>query len=238
MSFYPSLLYFPEMLMRERRIKWELLAPALTGGRALSGATPSARLDGGGIWACEMSDVQVSSADHVRTWRALAAILDGGATPIVVATRDVRFAPWPSAVTDLYESTNSDDSTCSDGGVYVSSVIQAEVAADAAIRATSLTISMNIGAALRGGEYFSIEHETFSHRLYQVGQVTVNGDGDYVCTIRPPLREAVVAATRVEFDYPKCVMTPASPDAMSLVLEQRYHASTTVRFIESFPPWG
>jgi hypothetical protein len=324
MSFYPSLLHFPEFLMRDRRLTWELTAPAMSGGRTLSGVAPAARLDGGGLWMCTMQDVQVSSSDHVRTWRALASILDGGATPVVLTVRDKRFAPWPGSQTDQYSSENSDGSTCSDGSPYVNDVIDAEIFAAAGVRDTQLIVNMNNGAALSGGEYFSIEHDTFSHRLYSVGalakldtytpkmsEITVtiaspgvftwtnhglvanqrvhlttfgslptglaartayyvvgasittntvqlsatpagiaintsgsqsgrhraHAGGIHTVTMRPPLREAVVAGCRVEFDYPKCAVKLATPDAMSLALERRFHGQANVKFIESFPPW-
>lgn len=234
---YPFLLEFPETLMRERTIVWELAARTISGGRTFSGAMPLARADGGGLWSAELRGVQVSSADHVRAWRALASRLDGGATPVVMSVRDERFAPWPASGTARYESENSDGSVCSDGTGYVSDRILASVASAAALRATTLTITIDNGVDLRGGEYFSIQHPEHSHRLYRVGQVTVNGDGDQVCVIRPPLREAVEAGTRAEFDFPKCVMQLASPDAMDLALERRMFGSADVKFIECFPPF-
>lgn len=325
LEFALFIIEWPACLMRDRRIMWALTASTLSGGRTLSGAEHRARVDGGGLWMATMSDVQVSSADQVRAWRAIAAILDGGATPVVLANRDVRFAPWSdSTTTEQIESTNSDDSTCSDDTPYVSDLIVAEVIEDAALRATTLVINMQHGSALQGGEYFSILHDTFSHRIYQIGRVdkldeytptsqaftvtiavpavfsatghglvedqavrlktsgalptglaelttyyviatgltanafrlsatqggaaintsgtqsgqhSVLSGGIHTLTIRPPLREAVEEGDRVEFDHPKCVMQLATPDAMDLVLEHRSHGQSTVKFIESFPPW-
>lgn len=188
MNFYPNIIYWPRNLNRDRMWKWELGARTLSGGRSLSGLTPVARLDGGGTWMAELGDVQVSSPDEVRTWRALAARLDNGATPVVLEARDERFAPWPLLdgfpVTGQYEATNSDGSTCSDGTPYVADVITANLVSNAALRATSLTIELSNHSALRGGEFFSIQHDTFSHRLYRVAKVTqltqiVPGDDQY-----------------------------------------------------------
>lgn len=324
MNFYPHIIYWPRNLQRDRMWTWELGARTVSGGRSLSGLMPVARTDGGGMWMATLGDVQVSTDDQVRTWRAIAARLDSGATPIVLEARDENFAPWPASGFAQAEATNSDDSTCSDDAVYVSDVIAAEVKTAAALRATSLTLILENAAALRGGEYVSILHDTFSHRVYRVGKVekidtrdhavkavtvtiaspcvftstahglvakqqvffrtsgalptglsadtlyyvlstdltantfkvstteegtAVNTSGSQsgthrlitggfpTVTIRPPLREATLIGTRVEFDYPKCVMRLASPDAMDLGLELRTFGRSTVRFVEDFPPF-
>jgi len=176
MNFYPHIISWPRVLQRDRRWTWELYARTLSGGRTLSGVTPAARLDGGGMWMASLGDVQVSTPDQVRAWRALAARLDSGATPVVLEARDENFAPWPldangQPVTAQSEATNSDNSTCDDGTSYVSDVISAETYAAADLRATTLRLRLNNASALKGGEHFSIQHDTFSHRLYRIGKV-------------------------------------------------------------------
>lgn len=240
-SSYPALLYWPSLLDRDRLLTWELGAKAISGGKALSQIAPAARVDGGGLWMATLTDVQASTADQVRAWLALAARLDGGATPVVLTKRDVRLAPWPTvggvAVTSN-ETTHDDDSLFSDDSGYAGGVISASLVNAASLRATTLTVSLAVGSALRGGEHFSIEHETFSHRIYRVAAVTVNGSGQSVLTIRPPLREDVTAGTRLEFDNPKCVMQLANPDEMDLALDMRFQGKASPRFIESFPPFS
>jgi hypothetical protein len=328
MNFYPNIIYWPRVLNRDRLWKWKLAARSTTGGRAVSGLAPTVRTDGGGMWMAEMGDVQVSGPDHVRAWRALEGRLDSGVTPIVLEARDERHAPWPLVggvpLVDQYESENSDGSTCSDGTGYVSDVISAEVKTAAALRATVLTLIVENAQALRGGEYLSIQHDTFSHRLYEVVKVrkvdthdhavkqftvTIASPGVFTCTghglaarqqvyfrtsgalptglspdtlyyvistdltadtfkvstteegsavntsgsqsgahrlitggfptvtVRPPLREATAVGTRVEFDYPKCVVKLADPDAMDLPLERRLYGSASPVFVEDFPPF-
>jgi concanavalin A-like lectin/glucanase superfamily protein len=175
-GFYPNIVWWPRILARDRLWKWELAARTVSGGRSLSGLMPTARLDGGGMWMAELGDIQVSTADQVRAFRALAARLDSGATPVVVEARDERFAPWPLSggvpVVDQYESTNSDGSTPSDQSSYVSDVITASLVEEAALRATSLRMRVENASQLQGGEHFSIQHETFSHRLYRIAKVS------------------------------------------------------------------
>lgn len=300
------------------------MGTAASGGRALSGATTSARLDGGGLWVASLRQVQVATADQVRAWRALAAVLDGGATPVTVEARDARFAPFRDSSVEQAEATNNDDSTLGDGSVYTSQRIQAEVFAAAALRATTLVVNVDIGAALRGGEHFSLYHSTHKYRMYRVGSVTkldsytpkvaqvsldvaspgvvgwaghglvanqavyftsggglptgltartlvyvlgasittdtfqvsatpggaaidftgsefgthwAHAGGHHTLTIRPPLREAVTAGMRAEFDYPKCTMKLMTADAMDLVLNDRFFGQPDVKLIEAFPPF-
>lgn len=240
LTFYPNLLYFPRCLQRDRMWSWELGAKVLSGGMAISGLAPKARLDGGGMWIASLGEVQLSSVDQVSAWRAVAASLDGGATPIVLEARDTRFAPWPT-VNGVQltgnDATCADGATCSDGSDFEGDVIEAVTVGATALRATSITLAFTVGAALKGGEYFSIEHTNFSHRLYRVARVEVNGSGQSVCIIRPPLREATPSGTRVDFNYPKCVVKLAKADGMDLALVRRYHGQASTQFIEDFPPF-
>jgi hypothetical protein len=331
MNFYPTIIYWPRVLNRDRMWQWQLAARTQSGGRALSGQKPTTRFDGGGMWTATLTDVRVIQRDHVRAWRALEARLDSGVTPFVMEMREPHFIPWPTVggveVTDQYEADHSDGSLFSDGTGYVSDVIAAEVKTAGALRATTLELVVENAAALRGGEHLSIQHDTFSHHLYTVGKVikvdthphrvaavTIGSTGSpavavlsaaahglsagqavylrtsgalpsglavltlyYVdadslsantfqvaatpggtpiaytgagtgthrfvtggfpaITIRPPLREATAAGTRVEFDYPKCVVKLARPDAMALALELRFFGRGTVAIEEDFPPF-
>lgn len=236
-SSLPSIIEWPEMLMRDKRLTWALTGQSASGGRTLSGAVPRARLDGGGLWMATLTDLQVSTPDQVRAYRALEARLDGGATPVVLTRRDELFYPAPvdsygRRITSIAGAGCDDGASCSDGTLFYTPTIDATAAA-AALRATTLEVTIAVGSALKGGEVFSIEHDTFSHRMYTVAAV----DGDDV-TIRPPLREAISAGTRLEFDYPRCVMQLAGVSEMDLPMELRTYGQTSVTFLESFPPWS
>lgn len=237
LTFLPSIIRWPDMLMRDTTIQWSLAARNMSGGRALSGAMPMMRLDGGGIWTATLGDVQVSRADHVRVWHALQARLDGGATPVILSNRMAYTGPYGTS-TDPLETTANDNVSASDDATFVTPPIIATLTEAADLRATTLTIAFVSGAALRGGEYLSIEHNTYSHRMYQVAAVSLDGDGNSVVTIRPPLREATDAGTPVEFDAPCCVMQLADPSAMDLTLARRIFGQASVKFLESFPPWS
>lgn len=241
MNFYPHIFYWPRILNLDRMWSWEIAGGTRSGGRALSGLMPSMRLDGGGYWTAALSDVRVNQTAQVLCWRALTARLDGGAAPFVMEMREPRFPPWPTVsgevVTEQYQSTNSDGSSCSDGTGYVSDAILASLVEAAPLRSTTIKVAIASGAPLQGGEHLSIQHDTFSHRLYRVGRVTVDGDGNSLVGIRPPLREATAAGTRVEFDYPKCIMKLATQNAMDLPLELRFFGKASPKLVEDFPPF-
>jgi hypothetical protein len=137
---------------------------------------PQVHVDGGGLWMAQLTDVRVTRSADVLAWRALAARLDSGATPVVMEMREPRLIPWPldgngNPITAQYEAANNDDSTFDDGTSYVSDVISAETYAAADLRATTLRLRLLNASALKGGEHFSIQHDTFNHRLYRIANV-------------------------------------------------------------------
>lgn len=236
-----SLIHYPLDLLFEERLSWEISGSVLSGGQTAGGVFQLARLDGGGFWKALMSDIGFWTDDTRKTWRALAAHCDGGVQPIVVPVRETIDAPWPTVagelLTSLPEVAHSDGALFSDGSGYLSNVINATADVDAALRATEMTIAFAVGGALRGGEYFSIEHSYMSHRLYRINRVTDNGDDTFTVKFRPPLRAAVTAGEWIEFDRPKCVMRLATPDAMDTALEAPFFAKPSIAFVEAFPPF-
>jgi hypothetical protein len=343
-DFYPNVIAWPRLLNRDQQWSWELAGRTLSGGKAISTLEPKARIDGGGKWAATLENVRALEPDRIRAWRATVARLDGGATPFVMEMREPCIPPWPlddsgDPISEQDEAAHSDDATFSDGSDYVSDVIRAEVKTAAALRATTLTLIIENAEALRGGEHFSLQHDTFSHRLYrifkvvkiddrphtvqavtftgspaviaaiahgladaqpvffrstaaasgspettepaalpgdlepdtiyyavpltddtfgvaateddamssppvlvdvsgaEVGAHRVVAGGFATVTIRPPLREATAAGTRVEFDYPKCIMRLAEADTMTLNLDVRRFGTGSVKIEEDFPPF-
>jgi hypothetical protein len=228
-------LQFPPSLLRERSTRWALTGNTITPGQTSAGAFPVARMDGGGLWVAELGNVVLSTADHIRTWRAIAAAADGGAEPIIVPSCDKLTFPAPlvdgEPVYSWGDIPHSDGTLFSDGSGYYLPVVEAEAASDATLRATTMDITMTVGGELRGGEVFSIEHPTMGWRRYEIASVDEDGD---TITFRPPLREAVSAGTALEFDQPKCLMRLASGDAMALTLDMRRFGGPSATFVEWF----
>ncbi|MBX6427134.1 MAG: hypothetical protein IRZ09_14560 [Variibacter sp.] len=232
-----ELIYVPAALIRERGAKLELARRVISPGLTLSGVVPLVATDGGGLWRMEFEDIQLTEPDHRRAWRAIAGFADGGANKLVVPFADAAHQPWPvvggEPLTSYGAIPHADGTLFADDSGYQQPVIMAHVVGSAALRATQLTIAVSYGGPLRGGEHFSIDHPTMRHRIYRVVSVEESG-GNSLVTIRPPLREAVTDGTRLEFDEPKCVMQPETPDALDIMTDIISVARPSPRFIEAF----
>lgn len=235
---------FPRRLLREKSHSWNLVGVAATPGTAVNVA-PIVRSDGGGFWSCTMSDVALSGGKGLRgkdrqkittlLWRAVRQIADGGVTPLVVPRNDALFRPWPAGLDQgsVIDIPHSDGSLFDDGAGYYQSVIDI-TAGPAALRATSLDITINCAGELMGGESFSIDHETMGWRLYEIATVLMDDDTMGTITFNPPLRQAIPAGTQLEFDRPRCVMRLAKTNSMDLSVQPWTFNSASVDFVETF----
>jgi hypothetical protein len=235
------LCYFPYTLLQESKMQWEIMGNVVGSGQTGSGAMPLSRLDGGGLWKATLTELGLWTADHRRTWRAVSAIADGGAQPLIVTVRENVDAPWPivsgSEVSSFAPVPHSDGSFFSDGSGYATSAIEAIASGAVDLRSTEMTIEIVAGGELKGGEYFSIDHEDLRWRLYRIRTAVDNGDGTFDVTFRPPLRAVIADAQPLEFDRPKCVMRIATSDSMDATLEDGFFGKPSVSFIEAFPPF-
>lgn len=173
-----------------------------SGGTSLSGIDDPIETDGGGFWRLDLTNGETLSRKGGLAWRALTEGMDNGSTAVIVLLCSERlFQPVGDVVTvDHSDGTPFDDDT-----PYTSSGADYTAAADAALRATTMTIAGASELPLIGGELFSIEHPSWGWRIYRIIRI----DDDLI-TFRPPLREAVAAETVLEFDTPRCQMRMAS----------------------------
>ena len=221
---------WPINLFAPRSVRWRLQGVSNSGGTSVSGLNRFARTDGGGFWVCQMSGIWLRRRDHLLAMRALEGLLAGGVATILVPSCECRLKPLPVEVTTCGGTVpHSDGSPFSDGTEYVSGAIEITAAA-AALRATSLTISIVTGSGLRGGEHFSIDHTTKGRRMYRVIRVGEAG----VVTIDPPLREAITADTILDFDNPSLPMRILNPDDFFGAIELGRFAEAAPLFQESF----
>jgi hypothetical protein len=180
-----------------------------------------------GIWAVTYQGVPLKNKAQILTWDAIALLLEGRLNPLLVPVWEGSRQPFPEGSTGYDSIPHSDDSFFSDGSGYSQPVILATVAADAALRATTISIAVASGDALQPGHYFSI-----GERLYQIRTVVSEESGVYTVTIRPPLRAAISEDDAVEFDRPHCKMRLTSDDAMQRILDLNRHGRPSVSFIE------
>lgn len=215
---------WPYELLTPRAERARLQGVSMTGGQSVGGIVRSNRLDGGGLWVIEQEFFFHSRA-QIKTARAIEAGLDGGSGEIVVRVCETAFAP-ASASSDTVPF--SDDTTFSDGSEFAGAPVGATLTASAALRATTLSLTM-IAGALEGGERFSIDHATKGRRLYTIARV----DGDDI-TIRPPLREACDSGTEMDFATPSCTVRLSNPDDFLGALDLNKHVTATAVWVESF----
>lgn len=194
----------------------------LSGGTALSGDTDRISADGGGRVFAEFAGGELIDRDKVLAWRALLAVLDEGITPMIVPFCDPRHQPFGGE----HVVTYSDGATHSDGTPFAGGGPFAEVTADAALRATTLSFNGAFSQPLIGGEWFSIEHPTKGERAYKVR--TVDGG---TLTFRPPLREAVPVGAQLNFAAPRCLMVQDGRASSALVA--RRQTTAAIRFVEA-----
>jgi hypothetical protein len=236
--------HFPRRLLREKLHSWNLVGVAVTSGVTAQSVAPIVRSDGGGFWSCAMSDVSLSgnrtAAGNARQresgllWRAVRQLCDGGVNAIVVPRNDALFRPWPAGIAQGPAPIPHDDgSLFSDDSGYYQPTINVVADGAAALRATTMNLLVIQAGPLLGGESFSIEHETVGWRLYEIATVAYADASHVAVSFMPPLREAVAAATDLEFDRPCCTMRLAKTNSMDLSVAPWTFNSASVDFVES-----
>lgn len=209
------MLTFPTHIFNPSRIVMRPVGSVLAGGRALSGEQDIVRTDGGGFWEIAMENVNLISADSIRAWRAWEDHLEAGVTRVLVPVSDVRNSPRPIIGGRLGSPSRllpqSDNPYFPEALGFATPFILARVVSAAALRATVLTLAIDRGQRLRGGEVFALDHAGKGRRCYRVGQVLSRAGQQATVTIRTPLRESVEAGMPADFDWPSMVAV-LSPD--------------------------
>lgn len=198
-------LTFPIHLFQPSGIKPDLAGRVITGADSISGVGQTVRTDGGGYWRCSYSGISLISSDQIRAWRAWQDYANGGAVQFLVPVADIRHAPRGMAGGALIRpgpllATGSDPYFPEALGYAAPVIVASAGAAD--LRATSLTITVSRGDRVKGGQYFSIDHETKGRRMYRTGRVLSQSGQTATVETSPPLREAIGASTPVDFDWP------------------------------------
>jgi hypothetical protein len=232
-----SVLVFPSRLFAPSSLQPRLVGQAITGGASLSGEAQFADVGGGGRWVVDFGEATLWTREKILAWRRFAAACDGGAAQAVVPITDRRQQP----VTGAYAGSDTIglDTWVADSSA-IPDDISATVTVGAALGATSLTFTYTGPLPLVGGEFFSIEHATWGHRLYQFIRIDsggAGGGGSTTATFRPPLREAIDTGsptTYLEMEWPRCLMR-VDGDISETVSMQRW-GKASARFVEAAGP--
>jgi hypothetical protein len=70
-------------------------------------------------------------------------------------------------------------------------------------------------------------------RLYEISTITMVTDTIGIINFNPPLREAILDGTELDFDRPRCTMKLVNSSAMDLNITTWPFSLATVKFIES-----
>lgn len=204
----------------------ELERRTISGGQALSGSEDLIAADGGGRWVAEFNEAYLDNPAIAVAMRALDALSDGGATPLIVPFADARHQLMGNVTVPIGGLPWWEEADFADSEPH-SLLLNA-----APLRATQITVSVNsLPGPVRAGITLSLDHATMRHRAYRIAEVLSDNGAQAVLSIRPPLREATLGGMSVEILDPKCVMRVEggmpTPATMGF-------AEGSVRFVEDF----
>lgn len=217
---------WPVQVLPPRRVAFDIAPRSLSTPANVYGIGQVVAQDAG-IWRATLGDIHVRGSSAVVTYRGIATMLEGRVGTILVPLCR-GYQPVPDGVDPSVPAVpHSDGAFFSDGSGYASSTIDIVTSGSAALRATTLSVSITYAGTLEPGQHFSI-----GERLYRIKSVEYASASTATLTIRPPLREAVASGVHLEFDDPVCRMRLASDTEMDLSLDMRRFSNPTVNFIE------
>lgn len=222
---------FPVHLFNPSNVKANLASRVITGGESINGEIDAIATDGGGRWQVTYSGIDLTNPRVQRQWEAWEAYLDGGAVDCLVPMLSVARAnrPFGGGQPARVHGLVADDALFPTSLGYAAPYISAAITADAALRATELTINVTRGAPLQGGETFSIDGRGYRIQRVKSRPTTQSA----VVDIRPPLREALTNGDALEFAFPllKCRLQPNQD--IGLDIFQNQSANTSITFVEN-----
>lgn len=215
---------WPIHVLTPRNLARSYTPRTLAGTTALSGFTQAIVSPAAG-WRIKYENIAVRTAAQINTWDALEAILEGRATPILVPLCEGRRRPFSDP--EAPPVPHDDETPFDDGTGYDQPSIVAKFTADAALRATEVSLTVIQGGTLTAGHHFSV-----GERLYRIQRIVTQDGASYTIKIRPGLREAVLDGDEANFERLWCKCRLASDNEMALTLEMMKRGFGTVNFIE------
>lgn len=222
---------FPAHLFRPTSTKAGIVENVISGGRSLSGEEDAIATDGGGLWQITHSGINLRKPVHLRLWQAWASHLAGGARACLVPLLSLTSGPRPIGGNTLLRPSgiHADDDIFPTDVRFGLPLITAVTASSATLRATTLTIRVEKGARIQGGEICSI-----NGRGFRIQRVTSRSGMTATCIVSPPTREAIEPGTAVIFDWPLVRCRAALGQDLNPEIQFGRTASIAVAFIEDF----
>jgi hypothetical protein len=138
--------------LQPRDVAIDPIPRTLGGPPALSGVVQVTASDKG-LWRISFDRIPIYGAALVRAWRAIAARVGGRANAILLPVFDDERRP---ALATAEDATFSDDTSFSDLMEFEQNSFDVHLAADAALRATHITLAGLHAAQVEEGHVFSI----------------------------------------------------------------------------------
>lgn len=211
----PNALTWPDSLVcREQALQWTPDFNSSASPPALDGTRQFGSSNGGGLWRCTFSGVQLRKPHHVRAWMRFEIALRGGATPAEVPLSLSRYQP-------TYNGSHS--------GIIVRATNGGWPA-----RAVSGRVELVHADDIEAGQHFAdYDATTYGWRLYRLEDVTHSSGNLADITFWPPARFAVANNHDLEFDNPRCVMRLVGSGSTDLHLEYRKRGDPNAEFVEA-----
>lgn len=222
-------------------IKRQLVGNVVQSPGTISGAVQVLRTDGGGLWRVDFSGISLRGARAVEDWWAWQGALQSGAALVNVPMASVAYSPMAArrsgglAKPVITHAPDSDvDRAFPSVGPYGTgqNAITATMAT-AALRATTITITITKGSPVRAGMFFGVTHATGQKRVYRIVRIMSRNGMAATVMIEPPLREAVTAVSAVDFEWPSFLGRLIPDQDISPDLAVR-HGGVSISFMEAF----
>jgi hypothetical protein len=179
------------------------------------------------LWMVDYQRIAIRNVDQAMIWAGMDARLEGRLNPVMVPFCLGRRPYIAGVFEEAGHIPHDDDTLFDDETGYYQPVINVTVGATAALRSSSIVLSINSGAVPTFGMFFQI-----GVRVYQIKSIISVVGAIVTVGIRPLLREEVLVGTQVNFDDPRCKMKLMTDEEMQIVFKLHRRASPSIRFIE------
>lgn len=253
MSRYTSQPTLSTEILLPSKMSFDTPGGGMDGGRNGYGEAITINLSGGGMLIGSYENCFIRDPEQHEYVNMLAARLNSGVRFINVPILTDWVGPFPIldgvAPTPIIEGIpHSDGALFLDGAGYSQATVWGEIVEDASLNAGSIRMRVfNPSRTLRHSDWFSIYHGVKGWRAYRYWEQTARYDDgveviagtavpfqEYQLAIEIPMREAVVAGTRVEFARPRCVMKFRAGFSLPWEVEGFYESSPSLQFSEAF----
>jgi hypothetical protein len=247
---YINLPTLSSMFMYPQRMAFRVEGYGIDGGRNGDGDSAAIDFSGGGriVGSYEECVIQQPAQHNYINW--LAALLDGSTRCINVPIIADWIGPFPLDAQGNPQSiiggiSHSDGTFFNDDTGYSQSTVGATFESAAAQNAGQITVNIFGGVELLFSTWMSTYHATRGWRAWRYFEKTApvivtrtfNGfpqqARQYVLSITPPLREAVVAGQQIELTRPKFVGRFPRGFSLDWSSEGWWQARPTIQFVEA-----